>query len=141
MRSLKTIGALVACGLFAASVARADTIVSQLDAATPADIVNIAYPSINGGNPEAVYSGMLQWHTIVTNSGLLSLNESFSTYCIDILHDIGFGGQYRYDVDNSLISAAAMSGNYQYGGPTQTIAKTQAIENLWADDYVASLAN
>jgi hypothetical protein len=95
-----------------------------------ADTVLISY---NGYSNLDVYAVQLQWNSTGGTSTAVPANTDFSTYCIDIVHDISLNGTYSYTVDNSLGDATAMMGMYSYGAGSTS--KVQAVENLWSDFY------
>jgi hypothetical protein len=122
---------------------RADpvTFTAQLTGVNPADIVLISDTTYHFDSL-ACYAGQLMWTSEGPSTvGPLSKGTLFGTYCVDIVHDIYIGGQYPYKLVTfaSAPSLADGGGTYSYG--TGTVSTYQAVENLWNDDYAASLTS
>lgn len=109
------------------SVSRAESIVATLGQPGPADII-----SING---QGAYAGVLNWQVnAATASAPLSVGQNFGTYCIDIVHDIGVGGVYEYNIVG--LGSDSFLANTYLG-----VSDVLAIQTLYSDAYAASLAS
>jgi hypothetical protein len=142
--------ALVAAGIGSARAnADTDTVAAKLDGVSPGDTVDLSYINPGGGLGGAsfrnldVYAGALDWTAVAGSAtgdsstvlGLTSSDQSFSTYCVDIVHDIYINGTYGYTVATGSGTDALLQLT-SVGHSTTTAAQ---IEDLWQADFKYTL--
>jgi|GEM_PF-2810685 len=103
------------------SLVKADTISATLTGLSPYTFGSVYLQgagSLNGGVGNILWQG--------ANVNPAPFNGAFNTYCIDLIQDIGFGGNYTFTT--AALAGAPKSGAYPGGTPANGMGSSKATE-------------
>jgi hypothetical protein len=129
MRSLLVVISLsVVAGL--SQSARGDTVTATLTGLTP-----YTFPTsyLQGAGDITGGTGAIGWQGVGSNPS--DFTGSFTTFCIDLIQDINFGGTYNYT--EMPVASAPQPGAYPSGSPVTGMGSVKASElnTLFAEQF------
>ena len=143
--SMKCVAGLIAIVVFA-TFADAETVTATLDSLTPSVFPTVRLTYDNGATIDTITGGAGQINWRNGSSTPLpsdpSFTGNFSTYCIDLLQDIYFNSQYKFDIAN-LGNGAPKAGAYA-GLPIQPnlgLARAADIQRLYDLHFADTATN
>ncbi len=109
-----------------ASSAHAETVTANLQSLTP--FFEGAQLSLGGSTINTDALGELNWAG--NSSDLAPFNSTFSTFCLDLVDNVGVGGNYTFIVDPALSTAPRPAA----GGPMGSDAALE-MQSLYANHF------